>query len=107
PIAQTSMRFGHIAMHDYEGIADDLDERARLVRDLGDADVMVLKNHGLLACGKTIPEAFNNMFRLERACQLQVMTLSCNTELSLPSREVVAHTNRQFDPAAGARRRGL
>jgi ribulose-5-phosphate 4-epimerase/fuculose-1-phosphate aldolase len=108
PIAQTAMRFSDITYHAFEGIADDLDERARLVRDLGKAEAMVLRNHGLLATGTSIPEAFNNMFRLERSCQLQVMALSCNTELSLPSKEVVAHTNRQFSPATpGVRRRGL
>jgi ribulose-5-phosphate 4-epimerase/fuculose-1-phosphate aldolase len=108
PLAQISMRFGDIAYHDFEGIADDLDERERLVRDLGQSDAMVLRNHGLLACGASIPEAFNNMFRMERACQVQVAALSCNTELSLPSKDVVERTNRQFDPKTpGVRRRGL
>lgn len=103
PIAQTAMRFGEIAYHGYEGPALNLDERERLVKDLGDREAMILKNHGLLACGASIPECFNNMFRLERACQLQVMTLSCNTEIQLPPLEVVKHTQEGFRP--GVRRR--
>jgi ribulose-5-phosphate 4-epimerase/fuculose-1-phosphate aldolase len=64
---------------------------------------MILKNHGLLTCAASIPECFNNMYRLERACQLQVMTLSCNTEIELPPQEVVNEAWRLFQP--GVRRR--
>jgi ribulose-5-phosphate 4-epimerase/fuculose-1-phosphate aldolase len=103
PIAQTAMRFIDIAYHEYEGPAIRLDEQQRLVESLGQREVMILRNHGLLATGASIPEAFNNIFRLERACQLQVMTLSCNTELSLSRRDVVEETNHLFKP--GVRRR--
>ena len=103
PIAQTAMRFIDIAYHDYEGPAIRMDEQQRLVTSLGQREVMILRNHGLLATGASIPEAFNNIFRLERACQLQVMALSCNTELSLPQRDVVEETNHLFKP--GVRRR--
>ena len=92
PLAQTAMRFGDIAYHDYEGPALNLDERARLVQDLGDREAMILRNHGLLTVGDSIPECFNNHYRLERACQLQVMTLSCGTEIQLPPDEVVQET---------------
>jgi ribulose-5-phosphate 4-epimerase/fuculose-1-phosphate aldolase len=103
PLAQSAMRFGDIAYHDYEGPALNLDERARLVADLGDREAMILRNHGLLTVGPSIPESFNNMFRLERACQLQVTTLSCNTEIRLPPAEVVNETYDGFKP--GVRRR--
>jgi ribulose-5-phosphate 4-epimerase/fuculose-1-phosphate aldolase len=103
PLAQTAMRFLDIAYHDYEGVAINLDEQERLVRDLGGREVMVLRNHGLLATGASIPEAFNNIFRLERACQLQVMALSCNTELSLPPRPLIEATSKLYQP--GVRRR--
>ncbi|MGH8618499.1 MAG: class II aldolase/adducin family protein [Burkholderiales bacterium] len=102
-IAQTGMRFGEVAYHDYEGPALNLDERARLVASLGDREALVLRNHGLLTVGPSIPECFNNMFRLERTCQLQIMTLSCNAELSLPSDEVVKPVHHGFKP--GVRRR--
>jgi len=104
PIAQTSLRWAKgVSYHAYEGIALNLDERERLVKDLGENDALILKNHGLLTCAPSIPECFNNMYRLERACQLQVMTLSCNTELELPPEEVVNEAWRQFQP--GVRRR--
>jgi ribulose-5-phosphate 4-epimerase/fuculose-1-phosphate aldolase len=103
PIAQSAMRFGDIAYHDYEGPALNLDERARLVADLGNHEAMILRNHGLLTVGPSIPESFNNMFRLERACQLQVTTLSCNTEIRLPPAEIVKETQDGFKP--GVRRR--
>jgi ribulose-5-phosphate 4-epimerase/fuculose-1-phosphate aldolase len=103
PVAQTSMRFAEIAYHAYEGIALNLDERERLVQDLGDQEGMILRNHGLLTTGASIPEAFNNMFRLERACQVQVSALSCNTEISLPPREIVDRAAHLYKP--GVRRR--
>jgi ribulose-5-phosphate 4-epimerase/fuculose-1-phosphate aldolase len=103
PIAQSSMRFLDIAYHDYEGVALRLDERERLVATLGTREAMVLRNHGLLTVAPSIPECFNNMFRLERACQLQVMALSCNTELQMPPAEVVNYSNHQLMP--GIRRR--
>ena len=103
PIAQSSMRFTDIAYHDYEGVALRLDERERLVQNLGNREAMVLRNHGLLTVAASIPECFNAHYRLERACQLQVMALSCNTELQLPPDEVVKYTNHQMLP--GTRRR--
>mgnify|MGYP001317629361 FL=1 len=59
---------------------------------------MILRNHGLLTVGPSIAECFNNMFRLERACQLQVTTLSCNSEIVLPPAEVVKATQDGFKP---------
>jgi len=98
PIAQTSMRFAKIAYHDYQGIAINEAEQASLVRDLGDHAGMILRNHGLLVVGGSIPEAFNNIFRLERACQVQVAALSCNVELQLPPREVIDASYRLYLP---------
>jgi ribulose-5-phosphate 4-epimerase/fuculose-1-phosphate aldolase len=98
PLAQTSMRFVHIGYHDFEGIADDVGERERLVRDLGDHEAMILRNHGLLVVGCTIPAAFNALWRLERACQVQVMALSCNTKLILPSNEILEKTFDKVKP---------
>jgi len=101
PLAQTSMRFLHIAYHDFEGIADNVDERERLVRDLGDNEAMILRNHGLLVVGRTVPAAFNVLFRLERACQVQVMALSCNTKLIYPPRGVLEDTYERMLPKPG------
>ena len=98
PLAQTSMRFLHIAYHDFEGIADDPDERARLVRDLGQHEAMVLRNHGLLVVGRTIPATFSLLYRMERACEVQVMALSCNTKLVYPPQDVLEATFDRVKP---------
>jgi ribulose-5-phosphate 4-epimerase/fuculose-1-phosphate aldolase len=65
-----------LAYHDYEGIALNLDERERLVADLGSKNLMLLRNHGTLAVGATAAECWMGMFYLERACKQQVMALS-------------------------------
>jgi ribulose-5-phosphate 4-epimerase/fuculose-1-phosphate aldolase len=105
PIAQTSMRFLHVAYHDFEGIADDVDERDRLVADLGEHEAMVLRNHGLLVCGRTIQSAFNVLFRMERACEVQVMAMAANTKLIVPSKEVLEKTYDKMKPRANASNR--
>ncbi len=98
PISQHALKFyGHLAYHGYEGIALDLDERDRLVADLGMHKAMILANHGLLVAGRTIPEAFNNIYYLERACQAQVAAMSGGAELILPPEEVRLHTAAQFN----------
>ena len=98
PIAQTSMRFAKIGYHDYEGVAIDAAEKKSLVRDLGDHAGMILRNHGLLVVGASIPEAFYNIFKLERACQVQVAALSCNVELQLPPEAIVNESYRLYLP---------
>ena len=81
PLSQHSLIcLPHLAYHDYEGIALNLDERERLVADLGDKSLMLLRNHGTLALGETAAECWNGMFFLERACKQQVMALSCGRE---------------------------
>ncbi len=98
PISQHALKFyGHLAYHGYEGIALDLDERDRLVLDLGEHRAMILQNHGLLVAGRTIPEAFSNIYYLERACQAQVAALAGGTELVLPPEAVRLHTAEQFE----------
>src|SRR5947207_15370 len=63
PLSQTAMRFhGHVAYHDYEGPGFDRSEKARLAEHLGSRNAMILRNHGLLACGPSIPQCFNLMF---------------------------------------------
>src|SRR5438128_4329764 len=103
PLAQTAMRFIDIGYHDYEGVAIEMNEQERLVRDLGNREAMILRNHGLLVVGASIPQAFDNIFRLERACQLQVTTLACNTEISLPARKIIEDASHLYQP--GVRRK--
>ena len=82
PLSQTAMIVREdVAYHDYEGIALDLDERERLVRDLGPKKhSMILRNHGTLTCGETAAITFTRMFFLERACNMQIMALSAGRD---------------------------
>jgi len=85
PLTQTAMLvLGDLAFHDYEGIAVDLDERARIVADLGDKDAMLLRNHGTLAVGANVGECFLKLYFIERACQAQIMALSAGDQINRP-----------------------
>jgi ribulose-5-phosphate 4-epimerase/fuculose-1-phosphate aldolase len=97
PISQQSMRFtGHLAYHDYEGLALELDEQQRLVRDLGTHKAMILRNHGLLACGESVAEAFDLMYYLERSCQSQINAMAGGAKLRMPAAGVAEKTAAQF-----------
>ena len=73
PISQQStFVLGSLAYHDYEGVALRDDEKSRLQADLGDANYLMLRNHGLLTVGRTIPDAFLNMYIFESTCRIQV-----------------------------------
>jgi ribulose-5-phosphate 4-epimerase/fuculose-1-phosphate aldolase len=72
PLSFSSAFFsGRIAYHDFEGITLERDECTRLARDLGDKNVMILRNHGLLTAGRTLAEAFTLHYMLQRACEVQ------------------------------------
>jgi ribulose-5-phosphate 4-epimerase/fuculose-1-phosphate aldolase len=93
PLSQTAMRFqGRLAYHDYEGPAFNRGEKARLVAHLGASNAMILRNHGLLVCAPSIPQAFNLIYWLEQACRIQVQILACNRPLHRASPAVVALT---------------
>jgi len=96
PLNQTSLLIrDQIAWHDYEGVAVDLDERPRLQKDIGDKCFMLLWNHGTLTVGETVAEAFQRMYFLERACSMQVRTLSTGAEIHPPQEAIVARTKHQ------------
>ena len=81
PHTQTAMvARSDLAYHEYEGIATDLEERERLVEDMGDCHYMILRNHGTLAVGKTVGKCFLRLYFLERACDAQVKMLSAGLE---------------------------
>ncbi len=100
PLSQHSMRVvGDVTYHDYEGIVLDLDERARLTRALGPTSrSMVLKNHGLLALGRTVREAFMLMYNFEQACRIQVDALAAGRErITLISDDAIERTRAQVN----------
>lgn len=97
PLNQIALQFyGRISYHDYEGIALDLDERERIVASLGDNPALVLRNHGLLTTGATAAEMFNNMFYLERACDIQVATLGMGQSLAPVPDALGKHVAQQY-----------
>lgn len=100
PLTQHAMRFtDRLAYHEYEGVYFTDGERRRLQASLGDKLAMVLRNHGLLACGRTISEAFDVMSYLERACQAQVTLLSTGRELVQPDLAVARQVAGVFEGA--------
>ncbi len=97
PLSQHALITGvGLAYHDYEGIALDLDEQARLVADLGSENLMILRNHGTLACGADVATAFLNMYNLERSCSIQVRALSTTSEPNRPADDVVKLVDAQI-----------
>ncbi|MGQ7249280.1 class II aldolase/adducin family protein [Halomonas sp. V046] len=80
-IHQFSLEVGEVAYHDYEGFALDPAERERLIDDLGDRRLMLLRNHGMLTLGDTVAEAFKNAYYLEKACQTQLDAMATGARL--------------------------
>jgi ribulose-5-phosphate 4-epimerase/fuculose-1-phosphate aldolase len=100
PISQHAMRVQRqVTYHDYEGIALDMDERTRMARDLGkQSKAMILRNHGLLALGETVREAFELMYYLDCACQIQIDALSGGADNVLQmSRSAADTASEQFN----------
>ncbi|MBV8850231.1 MAG: class II aldolase/adducin family protein [Methylobacteriaceae bacterium] len=98
PLTQTAMRFARISYHNYRGVVLDLAEKEELVRDLGDNNAMILRNHGLLTVGRTIAEAFNAMHRLELSCRSQLAAMACGVKLAEVPRDVIDKTYMNYQP---------
>jgi ribulose-5-phosphate 4-epimerase/fuculose-1-phosphate aldolase len=89
PMAIDGMRFyNRTAYHEFEGLSMETDERERLAASLGDRDVMILRNHGLLTCADTVGGAFMLMYYLERACAVQMQVQASGQEVQLPAPEI-------------------
>jgi ribulose-5-phosphate 4-epimerase/fuculose-1-phosphate aldolase len=88
-----------VTYHDYEGIALDMDERTRMAKDLGaKSRAMILRNHGLLTLGETVREAFELMYYLDCACQIQIDAMAGGLENVLQmSRSAADTASEQFD----------
>lgn len=89
PISQFSIPYyNRVSYHDYEGPSLNSEERVRLLENLGGNRSMILRNHGLLTVGRTIPEAFVLMYYLEKSCEIQIKAQSANSKILVPSHEV-------------------
>jgi ribulose-5-phosphate 4-epimerase/fuculose-1-phosphate aldolase len=94
---------GMVAYHDFEGITIHAEEGPRLLASIGDRKAVILRNHGLLAWGATVPQTFAILWTLQRACEIQLATLSMGEPIPVPE-AVAARCTRdalQFDPAHG------
>ena len=91
PISQQStFVLASLAYHDYEGVAFRPDEKPRLQADLGNADYLVLRNHGLLTVGRSIPGAFLSMYTFENTCRIQIDALAGGSELTQVDPRILA-----------------
>jgi ribulose-5-phosphate 4-epimerase/fuculose-1-phosphate aldolase len=98
PITQTSMRFLKIGYHDYQGVVLDKKEEESLIRDLGNHEALILRNHGLLTVGRTTAEAFNWMHRLELTARSQLAAMATGAKLVQVPEKVVHETYMNFQP---------
>lgn len=98
PLTQTALQlYDQIAYHEYEGPSTTIEERVRLADHLADKNFLILRNHGLLTCGRTIAEAFFNMYLLDTACKIQVDLLASGAKIHRPSVESVAAAKALMD----------
>lgn len=97
PLNQHAMFVYHdVAYHDWEGVALNLDERERLVADLGDHNLMILRNHGTLTLGGSIASCFLRLYYLERACTIQVQAATLG-KLNMPSEQAIGMMEKTFN----------
>jgi ribulose-5-phosphate 4-epimerase/fuculose-1-phosphate aldolase len=97
--------YGKVAYHDFEGITVNPEEGPRLLKSLDGKPVLILRNHGLLAWGETLPQAFAHLWTVQRACEIQVAAQGLRDELIEIPRPVLEQCTRvslQFDPNYGA-----
>ena len=92
-----AMLHGRVAYHEFEGITVEESEKERLVRDIGDKPALILRNHGLLAWGPSVPEAFLMMWTLQRACDVQIAASRAG-EINPIRPEVFPQTVRESGP---------
>jgi ribulose-5-phosphate 4-epimerase/fuculose-1-phosphate aldolase len=99
----SALLHGQVAYHDFEGLAVNFEERERLVRDLGDKPLMMLRNHGMLAVGESVSQTFMNAYYFQRSCEIQVAAMSANTPLRLVSDAIGEDSAQAFHKFSRAR----
>ena len=96
-IQDSAIFYNRISYHEWEGMSTDSEECDRLSKSLGENNVMILRNHGLLTCGASISEAFMLMYYLDRACKTQIDAESTGEELIIPSNNIMEYAAGQYD----------
>lgn len=89
--------YERVTYHDFEGPSLDLQERARLGANLGEHNIPILRNHGLLTCGESVAQAFVRMYRLQRSCEIQLAAQATGQKLVAPTREICELTGSRAD----------
>jgi ribulose-5-phosphate 4-epimerase/fuculose-1-phosphate aldolase len=105
----SAMLHERIAYHDFEGITVHADEGPRVLRSIGDRPAVILRNHGLLSWGPTIPVAFAVLWTLQRACEIQVAGAALGATRAVPEavRRRASADALQFDPRYGGGQDGF
>jgi ribulose-5-phosphate 4-epimerase/fuculose-1-phosphate aldolase len=110
PLSQWAMRFyDRLGYHDYEGVSLDMDERERLQHSIGQHPVLVLRNHGLLATGRNVAEAFSLTYHFERSAEAQLKiqaAVAAGAKMVIPSHETCEKQAAQFALSGNAPRLG-
>ena len=99
-VQDSSMLYGKVGYHDWEGLSVDKDERFRIAENLGDNKVLVMRNHGLLTVGTTAGEAFMNMYYAVRMCEIAVQAQGSGLKLETASKELWSKSQKQYDAFA-------
>lgn len=98
PLQQDAYQFHErVSYHEFEGVAEDVDERERLVTDLGDKNAMIMRNHGLLTVGRSVGEAWVRMWHLEQACKVQVLAQSTGQAIRQAPISAIEKTAAWYD----------
>ena len=96
-IQDAAIFFNRVSYHDWQGMSTEDEECDIIAKNLGKNNVMILRNHGLLTCGKSVGEAFMLMYYLDRSCKNQIDIMSTNKELIYPSDDIMEFAARQYD----------
>jgi len=96
-VQDSSMLYGNVGYHDWEGLSVDKDERFRIAENLGENKVLIMRNHGLLTVGETAGESFMNMYYAVRMCEVAVQAQSSGLELKSVSKELWEKSQKQYD----------
>lgn len=102
-VQDSSMLYGDVRYHDWEGLSVDLDERFRIAENLGDGKCLVMRNHGFLTVGETAGEAFMNMYYLIRMCEVALQAQGAGLPLDPASPDLWALSRKQYDAFAPGR----
>ena len=96
-IQDSAIFYNRVSYHEWEGMSTDSEECDRLSKSLGENNVMILRNHGLLTCGESIAEAFMLMYYLDRACKTQIDAKSTGEKLIIPSDNIMEYAAVQYE----------